>query len=297
MSKPWIIEGLKIGDVASRMGEIRAAYSAHGLVVFPGLLNGDPLLTGFLDGVRYLFDRIMVRHGDRVAAGEDLGDVIVRLQRTAALEGRIVADMCTQHNKLVAANQLKYNDFVIQLLEMAFGAGAVLATPQAGDTLHLFMPGEEFHRYNLPVHQDFQYLMQSSRQATLYLGLSQPYPDAGGLEFWPGSQSLGVLACDKTETGAFRVVDAERQLSGFPCEQYYWEVGDVGLFDSLMCHRSIPNMSTDHGRVVQIFRYSDLRSAEAESYDWRSSVYERRGANFEDVFPDLYVSPIGESVK
>ena len=289
MRKPWIIEGARIGDIASRMDEIAAAYAAHGLVVFPGLLEGDPLLVRFLDDVRYLFGRIMARHGAGVAEDEDLGDIIVRLQRVAALEGRVVADMCTQHNKLVEANRLKYNDFVVQLLEMAFGPGAVLATPQSGDTLHLFMPGEEFHRYNLPVHQDFQYLMQSPRQATLYLGLSKPYRDAGGLEFWPGSQNLGVLACDKTETGAFRVLDAERRLSGYPCEQFYWEVGDVGLFDSLMCHRSIPNTSTDHGRVVQIFRYSDLRDADAETYDWRSSVYERRGVNFEDVFPDLLV--------
>ena len=291
MPKPWIIEGASVGDIASRMDEIAAAYAAHGLVVFPGLLKGDTRLTGFLDGVRYLFDRILARHGERVAAGEDLGDIIVRLQRVAALDGRIVADMCTQHNKLVEANRLKYNDFVIQLLHMAFGREAVLATPQAGDTLHLFMPGEEFHRYNLPVHQDYQYLMQSPRQATLYLGLSRPYRDAGGLEFWPGSQSLGVLACDKTETGAFHVLDAERQLSGFPKEQAYWEVGDVGLFDSLMCHRSIPNTSTGHGRVVQIFRYSDLRSAEAEAFDWRSATYERRGVTFEDVFPQLFVGP------
>jgi hypothetical protein len=175
----------------------------------------------------------------------------------------------------------------MELLRLAFGPEAVLATPQAGDTLHLFMPGEEFHRYNLPVHQDYPYLMQSPAQATLYLGLSKPHPGAGGLEYWPGSQRLGVLPCGFNAHGAFEVSDSERVLRPYDREQYYWEVGDVGLFDSLMCHRSIPSTAPDRGRVVQIFRYSDLRSAVAESYDWQSAAYPRRSVRFEDIHPDL----------
>lgn len=288
---PWILRGLKPGDIPNHAGVIKVAYDRHGLVVFPGLLDGDPALNGFMDALRFLFDRILARHGERVSPGEDLGDILVRLRAIAPLDGRIVADIGTQPNKLVEANRLKYADFVMALLRMAFGDEAVLATPQAGDTLHLFMPGEDFHRYNLPVHQDYPYLMQSPRQATLYLGLSRPHPDAGGLEYWPGSQRLGVLKCGLNAHGAFEVADAERVLSEFPRRQYYWEVGDVGLFDSLMSHRSIPSVAPNMGRVVQIFRYSDLNCAEAEAYDWRSAVYARRGASFEEEHADLFIPP------
>jgi hypothetical protein len=61
-----------------------------------------------------------------------------------------------------------------------------------------------------------------------------------------------------------------------------------------MCHRSIPSTGPDRGRVVQIFRYSDLRSPVAESYDWRSATYARRAADFETLHPDLFRPASGE---
>ena len=289
MQRPWLFPDMTLEALPRHADAIKAAYQRHGLAVFPGMLKDFPPLHGYLNAARYLFDRILRRHGECVAPVEDLGDIIVRLKTIAPLEGRIVADMGTMHNKFVEANRLKYADFVMDLLRLAFGPDAVLATPQAGDTLHLFMPGEEFHRYNLPVHQDYPYLMQSQRQATLYLGLSNPHPEAGCLEFWPGSQTLGVLKCAFNRNGSFEVVDAERVLQDFPRERYFWEIGDVGLFDSLMCHRSVPSTAPDVGRVVQIFRYSDLRSEEAATYDWQSAIYHRRGAMFEETFPELFV--------
>jgi hypothetical protein len=216
VTRGWLFAGMTPGDIPAREAEIGAAYQRHGVVVFPGLLAGNPALDGFLAALRYLFGRILARYGEGVGDDEDIGDILVRLKAIAPLDGRIVADMGTQHNKLVEANRLKYADFVMALLRLAFGPDAVLATPQAGDTLHLFMPGEEFHRYNLPIHQDYPYLMQSPLQATLYLGLSKPYPGAGGLEFWPGSQRLGVLPCGLNAHGAFEVADAAQTLAGFP---------------------------------------------------------------------------------
>jgi hypothetical protein len=191
---PWIIDGLTPGDVASRTEQIKGVFDAHGVVIFRGLLREDAAFKGYLDDIRFMFDRIMQRHGERVSPGEDIGDILVRLKKIAPLDGQIVADMGTQHNKLINANRVKYADFVMALLEVVFGPDRVVATPQAGDTLHLFMPGEEFRRYALPIHQDYQYLMQSPRQATLYLGLSEPYEAAGGLEFWPGCQSTSPAA-------------------------------------------------------------------------------------------------------
>jgi Phytanoyl-CoA dioxygenase (PhyH) len=287
----WRFPGMSIADIPRRADEIAEAYRRHGVVVFPGMLATHEALRGFLGAVRYLFGRILARYGESVAPDEDLGDILVRLKAVAAIDGQIVADMGTQHNKLVEANRLKYADFVVQLLKLVFGPDAILATPQAGDTLHLFMPGEAFHRYNLPVHQDYPYLMQSPLQATLYLGLSKPHPGAGGLEFWPGSQQLGILPCGLNANGSFEVTDHERFLADFPREQYFWEVGDVGLFDSLMCHRSIPSTAPDRGRVVQIFRYSDLRHPVAQAYDWRSATYPRRAVTFEAAHPDLFRRP------
>ncbi|MDR5854148.1 phytanoyl-CoA dioxygenase family protein [Caballeronia sp. LZ062] len=285
---PWVFSGLKPDDVASHLDELSECYAEHGLVVMPGLLAGNEDFVRYLDAIRFMFGQIFARYGERIAQGEDIGDILVRLKRIAPLDGRIVADMGTQPNKFAAGNRIKFADFVTRLLEKIFGNDAVIATPQAGDTLHLFMPGEEFHRYNLPIHQDYQYLMQSPRQATLYLGLSRPYGDAGGLEYWPGSHKLGVLPCERNENGAFRVMNGDELMKQFRHERYLWEVGDVSLFDSLMCHRSIPNTSADRGRSVQIFRFSDLNNVVGEKYDWRSTIYERRGARFEAEHAELF---------
>ena len=288
MSNRWIFPDMQVTDIPHRLDTIADAYREYGVVIFPGMLKGHPALRGFIASLRYLFVRVLARHGVVAGAEDDLGDLLVQLGRIAPLDGRIVADIGTQPNKLVEANRLKYADFVAVLLRKVFGDDAVLATPHAGDTLHLFMPGEEFHKYNLPVHQDYQYLMQSATQATLYLGLSKPYPGAGGLEYWPCSHRNGVLKSNYNSNGSFQVIDAENILAGLACESYFWEVGDVSLFDSLLCHRSIPNSTKDRGRIVQIFRYSDLRDKIGESYDWRSTVYPRRSVRFEDIHPDLF---------
>lgn len=286
---PWVLEGMKPPDVAGRIGEIEASYREHGVAVMPGLLVGDPDFERYLADLRFLYSRIFAWHGQAVGPADDLGDIVARLKELAPLDGRIVADIGTQPNKMVSANRVKFADHVTRMLYAAFGGdGAILATPHAGDTLHHFMPGEEFHRYNLPIHQDYQYLMQSPRQATLCIGMSRPYDDVGGLEYWPGSHKLGVLPSDRNENNSFRVVDGDRLMRAFSCESYFWDVGDVALFDSLLCHRSIPNTSVDRGRVVQLFRFSDLRHPDAEKYGWRSTIYQRRGASFEVEHRDLY---------
>jgi len=285
---PWVFKGLTPSDVIKHIDELSGSYNEYGVVVMPGLLAADPNFLHFLNDLRSLFKCIFARHGQQVAQGEDIGNLIARLKTIAPLDGRIVADMGTQPNKLVSANRVKFADFVIQLLDAVFGPDALVATPHAGDTLHHFMPGEEFHKYNLPIHQDYQYLMQSPKQATLYLGLSRPYDNVGGLEYWPGSHKLGVLSTDRNENNSFRVVNGENLMKEFPSESYLWDVGDVSLFDSLLSHRSIPNTSTDRGRAVQLFRFSDLNNQAAEKYDWRSTTYERRGVRFETEHADLY---------
>jgi hypothetical protein len=43
-----------------------------------------------------------------------------------------------------------------------------LASPALSDTLHVFPPGTENLRSNLPIHQDYPYLMQSPAQITVW---------------------------------------------------------------------------------------------------------------------------------
>jgi hypothetical protein len=86
-----------------------------------------------------------------------------------------------------------------------YGNKNILVTPQSGDTLHFFPPGSEFYKYNLPPHQDYQYLMQSPSQITFYMGLSKYKDDVGGLRIWEKSHKLGILPTTTNEFGSFEV--------------------------------------------------------------------------------------------
>ena len=68
---------------------------------------------------------------------------------------------------------------------------------------------------------------------------------------------------------------------------YNWRVGDFGLFDSLLSHSSITNTSQDSGRIVQIFRFSDLNNSQSKQYDFKSCTYKRDGILFSDIHSSL----------
>lgn len=278
---PWILDGLRPSDIPAHIDEIAARYEAHGMVIFPGLLDGCPEFEAYLSDIRWMLSKLYARAGRKLES-DDLGDIIATLATFDPKAGQIVADMGTQPNKFFSANRLKFSAWMHTILTAIMGENAVSATPHAGDTLHLFMPGKPFHRYNLPIHQDYQFLMQSPKQTTLYMGLSAFHPGVGGLEYWPGSQRLGVLNCKRNAAGSFEL-DASA-VSGLQSRTAFWDVGDVAVFNSLMVHRSIENETADKGRAVQIMRFSDLNNADAEALDWRSTTYPRRGVAFEDAY-------------
>lgn len=284
---PWVLEGLKPANIAEKSKIIQTIYQTHGVVIFKALLKGEPDFELYLSDLRWMFSRLYARHS-RTLPSDDLGEIIATLATFDPEAGQIVADMGTQPNKFFSANRVKFSAWMSAALEAILGPDAVIATPHAGDTLHLFMPGKGFHKYNLPIHQDFQYLMQGPRQTTLYIGLSNPHLGVGGLEYWPGSHKLGILMSEYNENGHWRVVDSERVLGEIDSREAFWEVGDVAIFDSLMCHRSIENETMDKGRVVQILRFSDLTHPASERVNWRSTVYPgRRSVTFEQAFPEL----------
>ena len=174
-------------------------------------------------------------------------------------------------------------------MRQIFGESAILATPQSGDTLHFFLPGKKFKKYNLPIHQDYPYLMQSRQQVTLHFGLSMFYNDVGGIYYWPQTNRLGILRSEKKKNGSYRVADPSLIMKRYNKHKLFLERGDVSLFDSLLCHQSIPNRTKNRARINQIMRFSNLHDELAEKNNWYSSVYERRGILFEETHKDLFV--------
>ena len=287
MRKDYILENFTSLSVIQNKRQISELYNHFGVVIFPKLLSEDFFFRGYVNDLSRIFDEVLSRHTND-GKPRDLGDKLALLNSLSPLDGKILTDLGTQPNKFNSFNLIKYSVWLNDLLLELFGNEAIMVTPQAGDTLHFFAPGEAFRRYNLPPHQDYQYLMQSPKQITCYLGLSDYKADVGGLAFWEGSHKLGVLKSHKNNFGSYEISDYENILCDFELSEFFWNPGDFAIFDSLLVHSSIQNFSVENGRVVQIFRFSDANNDTSRKINYRSTCYERRGVKFEDVHPNLF---------
>ena len=284
----WIFPELTPQTAVLKLNEIATAYRKYGIVILPGFFNKEPDFECYVETIRYLFVKLLSRYNIQ-SKEKDIGDLLMELQKVAPLDGKIITDLGTQHNKFIAANRLKYSNFIVCFLRQIFGKAAILATPQSGDTLHFFLPGKKFKKYNLPIHQDYPYLMQSRQQVTLHFGLSMFYDDVGGIYYWPQTNRLGVLPSKKKKNGSYKIADPSIITKRYKRYELFLKQGDVSFFDSLLCHQSIPNRTKNRARINQIIRFSNLNDELAADNNWYSSVYERRGILFEQAHKDLFV--------
>lgn len=283
---------LAIPDAIEALAPI---YRQHGVLVFPGLLRDDPDFLAYRADIAKLANVLLARTGSAGApGGTDAPLPLERALTTLASRDRAAVgklfDLGTRPAKLLSAQRLKIHPAILALTTMAFGKDALIASPSQSDTLHIFPPGEENWRYNLPEHQDYPYLLQSPRQVTFWVNFSSFAPDVGGLTFWAGSHRLGVLRQQRNEHGHFKTVITPGELAPFKQVDYTADVGDIVLMNSLTVHRSIVNRTTDGTRVVQLFRYSDLTDPQSLRMQWGSAEFRGGGLTFEAAHPDLLVS-------
>jgi hypothetical protein len=287
--KPYIFPNYNPESFVANIDKIADVYRNYGVAIFPGFLDYDGNYLTYIRELEFLFDDLIERKIGRDSRALEIGDKLSLLASIEPLLGKIIANLGTQHNKFFSFNKIKYCDYIQKFLGVVWSESALMVTPQAGDTLHLFPPGKQFQKFNLPAHQDYQYLMQSPRQITMYFGISEYHEGVGGLRIWERTHLLGILKSHKNHNNAFEVHNWEQLLEGYQTYDYFWRRGDFGIFDSLLAHSSIPNTTEDRGRIVQIFRYSDINDDVARSFNYGSTTYPRQGCNYEDVHNDLYV--------
>jgi len=277
----YIINDVTPSNIISKKEVIKEIYSKYGVCIMPGFLSDDKDFLEFKNELRILLDQICSKKSSECLPDE-LGDKLTEFLKICPEDGKIVTDLGTQPNKFSSFNRIKYADYLGDIIKLLLGPNPLVASPAAGDTLHFFGPGKSFRRYNLPPHQDYQYLMQSPSQITCYLGISDYKKDVGGLKFWSKSNELGILPCEKNENESFCVSNHEELLKEYEENDFHWNSGDFGIFDSLLVHSSIPNYSENSGRIVQIFRFSDLNNDVSRGYDFQSTYYKRRSIDFDD---------------
>jgi hypothetical protein len=267
-------------------------FARTGLLVFPHLLRGDALFDAFVADVRRLVGMLGERAGLSFDAGLPLDRMVTNLAARDRAALGVVYDLGTQPNKLISGHELKAHPAFIEFARAVFGPEALLATPALSDTLHVFPPGEENFRYNLPVHQDYPYLLQSPRQFTVWINLGTARDGVGGITVWPGSHRDEVRRTTTTRLGHLESLVTARDLERYESLDLTSDAGDVVIMSAHLLHRSNRNTTENESRVVQLFRYSDLADERAAAFAWASA--ERRTApkaTFADLYPALLVEP------
>lgn len=284
----FVLQGVRPGNIGKHADAVVRLVREYGMVVLPGYFSEEPRFVRYLAELRATLLQMASKYGVSVL-DQEIGELLTAISKVEPTIARVIADLGTQPNKFFSFNNLKYSAEFDDLLLNYFGKGSIVTTPPAGDTLHFFPPGEGFHRYNLPPHQDYPYLMQSPDQLTFYLGISAYFQNVGGLRVWGKSHREGLLPTEKSPSGSFEIHSSSEILTGYSQVDFAWNPGDLGIFDSLLPHASVPNSSLDHSRIVQIFRFSNINNDVSRSYDYYSTSYTRRSVQFEQVHHDLFL--------
>ena len=285
----YILDGLTPINFDESLVKICELIHKYGVVILPKFFSADNVYRKWYGELQKTLLFMCENHSLELRIDE-LGDSFSKILKLEPEIGRLVANLGTQSNKFASFNELKFSGAIPKIAKNFFGDNSLILTPQAGDTFHIFPPGENFHRYNLPIHQDYQYLMQSPSQLTFYMGISEFRENVGGLKFWERSHLSGILSSEKNSNGSYEIKKESIDLSQYKAVERTWNSGDLGIFHSLLCHASIPNTSENDTRVVQIFRLSDCNNEVSRSYDLQSTSYQRRGVEFPQIHPDKFSS-------
>ncbi|MFO0944805.1 MAG: phytanoyl-CoA dioxygenase family protein [Planctomycetota bacterium] len=243
---------LSLEAMPGHLPRLLAIYKETGVVYLPGLLVADAGFQCYVRDLTWLTDQLAHAAGLTFEVNLRLEERLSLLAKSHRRSVGTIYDIGTRPAKLLSATKVKYHAGFLHFVEGYFGPAGVPATPTLSDTLHVFPPGEENYKYNLPIHQDFPYLIQSPEQITLWISLSAFAAGAGGITVWPGSHSLGVAKHRKNRHGHYEAEISDEELTRFSSLTLEAGFGDVLIVDSLCLHRSEPNRTSDKTRIATL---------------------------------------------
>ena len=258
-------------------------YKQYGVLVFRGFFKKDPIFLNFYNEIKELACLIVEKHSLDIEVELPLSGLLTEISKTHRKEIGHIYDLGTRPLKLMSGIQLKAHPVISGMLKKIMGENSILACPYLGETLHIFPPGEENFKYNLPMHQDYPYIMQSPDQITAYINLGDlQEAKNGGIKVWLGSHKEKISPSRDVPNRLRVTANAEHFENNFDSVDLAFDVGDFAIFDSLIQHQGIQN-HTDQTRIVQLIRYSNLNQEDSVSYSWASCEGFDKGIQFKDV--------------
>jgi len=280
------MEEFEINGVTSESINVKKyvqIFKNHGVVVFRGFFKDNPDFKNYYKDLEKLARIIAEKDKIKIKNNLPLSDLLTKISKIRRDEIGNLYDLGTRPIKLSSGVKLKTNPVILSFIKEIMGKDAILGFPYLGETLHIFPPGKENYKYNLPMHQDYPYLMQSPEQITAYINLGVLQKENnGGIRIWAGSHKEGISPSEKSKYNHRITTNHEHFRENYKSFDISFGLGDFAIFDSLIQHEGIQNHS-DSTRIVQLARYSNLMNLESISYSWKSTEPgSNRGINFED---------------
>jgi len=135
-------------------------FEKYGVVIFRGFFNNDLIFEKYYEDLKNLTKIIIKKKKLKINNRLDLNELITQLSKNNRKEVGYIYDLGTRPMKLLRRINLKNHPKIISLINVFFKNKSILANPHLGETLHIFPPGKENYKYNLPMHRDYPYLMQ-----------------------------------------------------------------------------------------------------------------------------------------
>lgn len=259
----------------------------YGVVIFRKFFQNDLIYKDYKSDLLLLCSEIAKKHGLEINLNASLNEVLTSISETQRPDIGFLYDLGTRPIKLLSGTRLKTHPDLVHILE-SFMPGCVVGYPYQGETLHIFPPGNENYKYNLPMHQDYPYIMQSPHQLTAYINFGE-LQDAGngGIRVWLGSHQEGLSPSMPSENNLLVTANREHYEESYESADIHFDESDLAIFDSLIQHQGIQNHSKCT-RVVQLIRYSNLNHQTSIDYGWKSAEPgASRGINFSEAHPEL----------
>jgi hypothetical protein len=282
--KPYEISGsVNFGTLS--LNKYKFIYKKYGVIIFRNFFYKDKIFCKFYEELKSLALIIAKKNKIKVSADLNLDELITEISKTHRKEIGKLYDLGTRPIKLLSGIQLKIHPGILKILKGISDYKNIIANPYLGETLHIFPPGKENFQYNLPMHQDYPYLMQSPDQITAYINLGKLVLFGnGGIRAWLGSHKFGISDIKKNKLKLFETKNSGYFKKKYLAQEFYFEKGDLAIFNSLMQHEGIQNHSTST-RIVQLVRYSNLLNKDSISYYWQSKEEDkkRKSTCFKDI--------------
>jgi ectoine hydroxylase-related dioxygenase (phytanoyl-CoA dioxygenase family) len=283
--KPYEISNVTTSNLnLKNFKEYNRIYKKYGVLVFRSFFEKDNIFNEYYKDLSELVKKIIIKNKLKINAKQNLNKLISEVSTTNRKDIGHLYDLGTRPVKLLSGIKLKSHPKIVNIVKYLMEKKSILAHPFLGETLHIFPPGKKNFEYNLPMHQDYPYIMQSPEQITAYVNLGKLQPQGnGGIKILLGSHREGVMPNTNLKNGKRVTKNIKYFINKYKSQNFYFDKGDFAIFNSLLHHEGIQNHS-NCTRIVQLIRYSNLLDKKSISYLWQSSEGKKRdGIKFEDV--------------